>query len=324
MHTEASERMKTSVASNWLCCVVLAGFVCSCGSSFRFPAEVVRLVLPRTGSEIVGEVQLPARRTFAPVPLVVLVDDGPPIDIDPRRTQANQIQQLQATLVSNGYAVWRPLRDAWPSDSLVVRCPDKLTSQVLLGFLSARNIRGIDTARVVFLGFGQGGVIAALAAERSAGRVHALGLVNTPARSVDRTLLSGTFRDSVNLRRLEQFFDDIWTDKYNDSDFVMNGRVECWRSWVVLSGEMTDRVARLSVPTLAVQGTADSLLPLLDIERFRRAIGRRQLSQVHTAVGLRHDLRDEIPDPGQDKKAISPRFVSIVLEWLKLVAPPAG
>jgi pimeloyl-ACP methyl ester carboxylesterase len=310
---------------DWHAAVVLLVIVLgigSCGTAFRFPGEVIRLVLPGMGADVVGDVQMPPRRGFAPVPLVVLLDDGPPVDIDPRRTVAAQIGALQTVLVQKGYAVWRPLRDAWPSDRLVVRCPDELASQVQYGLLTARQIPGVDTSRVILLGFGQGGVIATVVAARADRRVYALGLVGTPARSIDRALTSATFRDSVNVQRLNQFFVDIWGNTYADTANVMNGKVECWRSWVVLTGEMPDRIERLTQPILAVQGTADSLVPLLDIERIRRAIGRRPLSQIHSAAGLRHDLRDETPDPRQDPRAISPRFVDIVVGWLRLVATP--
>jgi len=284
----------------------------------------VTLPLPGLPTQLVREVHIPARKSYAPVPLVVLLDDGPPVDVDRRRTQAASISQLQAIILENGYAVWRPLRDAWPPDSILIRCPDELIAQVQMGIREARELATTDSSHVILLGFGQGGIIGATVAQRLGDKVYALGLIGTPARSIDQILTSPELRDSVTTERLTRFFRDLWTGVYPDTQFVMNGLAGCWRSWVTLSTDLPGLVARLHQPVLAVQGTADSLLPLLDIERFRREIRGRPLSQAHNALGVRHDLRDQVLDPNQNPDLISPRFVPIVTDWLAQIAPLPG
>jgi len=257
----------------------------------------------------------------AVIPLVVILDDGPPVDGTLSRVQARTIDQLVSRIIAARYAVWRPWRNGWPPDSVRVHCPDKLADQLHVGLRAARRIDGIDSSHVVLVGFGQGGVIATMVASRAPELVYALAIIGTPARSVDQILTWPEWRDSVSIARLRPVFADLRAGAYADSQIILEGRASCWRSWLTVTAEMPERIARLSQPVLAVQGTADSLLSLLDIERFRRAIGERPASGADVVVGMRHDLRDKILDSRESTSAISPRFVPVMMSWLARVAP---
>lgn len=299
----------------------VAGF--SCGPPLALQPHVVTLPLPELPTHVVRRLDVPARKSYQPVPLVVIIDDGPPVDSDRTHGQAGRIGQLHQIILREGYAVWRPLENAWPADSVLVRCPDELAAQVQLGLRSARELGVIDSSRMVILGFGQGGVIGAMVAQRMSGDVCALALIGTPARSIDRILISSPLRDSVTKARMERIFDDLWAGLYPDTAAVLSGTAGCWRAWLSVSQQMPEIIQRLPQPVFAVQGTADKLLPMLDIERFRRAIEGRPFSWTENAVGMKHDLSDEVPDPKQPPGVISPRFVPLVMKWLTAVAPLA-
>jgi hypothetical protein len=308
---------------------VLWAFVCSvavlafgaCAPTGPLAPRTIPLAIPRFSAPLVRDVSIPKRTEHRPVPLVIVLDDGPPVDNTVRRDQAERVGQLISLLDRQGYALWRPLKNAWPRDSILVRCPDELAAQVQIGLLSAKEIPVIDSAHIVILGFGQGGVIGTMVTKRTDRLVHALGIVGTPARSVDRVVASPTLRDSVTVGRLRKTFADIRAGSYPDTQVVLSGRVECWRSWMAVTNEIVEVLANIPQPVLAIQGTADKFLPLLDIERFRRAIRNRPNSSAHSAIGVRHDLRDAVPDPKQDQERISPRLVPIILNWLDRVAP---
>ena len=293
----------------------------ACGPTGPLAPRTISLTVPEFSTPVVRDVSIPQRTEYKPVPLIVVLDDGPPVDNTVRREQAGRIGQLASLLRQRGYALWRPLKNAWPVDSILVRCPDELAAQVQIGLLSVKEVPVIDSAKIVVLGFGQGGVIGTMITKRTGRLVHALGLVGTPARSVDRAVASPTLRDSVTLQRLRKKFADIRAGIYPDTQIVLSGRAECWRSWMAVTERITDVVAGIPQPVLAIQGTADKFLPLLDIERFRRAIRDKPHSSAHSAVGVRHDLRDAVPDPKQDQDRISPRLVPIILNWLDEVAP---
>ena len=293
----------------------------ACGPKGPLAPHTVSLTIPKFPLPISGDVGIPRRDKHKTVPLVIVLDDGPPVDNALRREQARRIGQLASMIYRRGYALWRPLKNAWPTDSILVRCPDELTSQVQLGLLSAKEVPAIDRDRIVVLGFGQGGVIGTMVTTRTDTLVHALGLIGTPARSVDRAVASPALRDSVALVNLQRKFADLRAGLYPSEQVVLSGRAECWRSWMTITERITSMVASMLQPVLAIQGTADVFLPLLDIERFRRAIRGRPHSVAHSAVGVRHDLRDAVPDPEQDQDVISPRLVPLIMQWLDEVAP---
>lgn len=293
----------------------------SCGPPPSLRPHALTIPLPDLPTHVVRRVDMPARKNYKPVPLVVILDDGPPVDPDRNREQATRIGQLHGAILQAGYAVWRPLEHAWPRDSVLVRCPDEAAAQVQMGLLGVRGFTIVDSSRVVVLGFGQGGVVGAMVAQRMDQRVYALGLIGTPARSIDRVILSSPLRDTVAKARMEQIFDDLWDGTYPDTARILNGTAGCWRAWLSVTQDMPDIVERLRQPVLVVQGTADRLLPILDIERFRRAIEGRPLSKTENAVGVRHDLSDDLLDPKQPRGTISPRFVPLVMNWLETVAP---
>ena len=315
-------RCRVRALAAYMCCVATMAFV-ACGPKGALQSHTVTLTVPQFSPPIVSKVHVPQRTKHAPVPLVVILDDGPPVDNTHSRRQAARIGQLASMIAHRGYAVWRPLENAWPADTIVIRCPDELVAQVRVGLFAVKEAPVIDSAAIVVLGFGQGGVIGTTLARRTGPLVHALGLVGTPARSVDRAVASPSLHDSVALKRLRRIFDEIRVGAYPDTQIVLRGRAECWRSWMALTERITDVVATLPQPVLAVQGTADTFLPMLDIERFRRAIRGRPHSAAHSAVGVRHDLSDAVPDPKQSRGVISPRLAPIVLDWLAEVAPVA-
>ena len=320
---DTTDRLSRHLVRVLLVPVCSATILTACGPKGVLAPHTLTLTVPQFARPIARYVHVPQRVKHAPVPLVVILDDGPPVYNTLRGDQAARIGQLASMIGRRGYAVWRPLKDAWPLDSILVRCPDELVAQVRAGLFAVKESPVIDSTAIVVLGFGQGGVIGTVLAQRTGRLVRALGLIGTPARSIDRAVASPSLRDSVTLRRLQRTFDDIRAAAYPDTQMVLQGRAECWRSWMALTERITDVVAMLPQPVLAVQGTADTFLPMLDIERFRRAIRDRPHSAAHSVVGVRHDLSDAVPDPKQSRDAISPRLAPIVLDWLAEVAPVA-
>jgi pimeloyl-ACP methyl ester carboxylesterase len=281
----------------------------------------VPILMPHAPDSISTVLRLPRTARIDGAPLVVLLDDGPPVDVTLTHPQRYTIDQLEARLLREGYAVWRPFRNVWEVGDLTVYCPDQLTSWTLLGLKSVRAIPQIGRSRIVVLGFGQGGFIAALTTRRASDLVHAVGFVGTPARALDVVLTSPALRDSITRARLLDTFDGIWAGTYPDTTLVLNGEAQCWRSWLQVSNDMRSVVEAITQPFLAVQGTADTLLPALDIERYRNLLKGRSRSRVEVALGVQHDLRDAVPDPKQDPDDISPRVVDPVMSWLTNVAP---
>ncbi len=289
----------------------------ACGPSMRS----VPILMPSAPDSISTVLSIPKSAGLDGAPLVVLLDDGPPVDVTLSHPQRYTIDQLETRLLRKGYAVWRPYRNVWDVGELTVYCPDQLTAWTLLGLKSVRAIPQIGQSRIVVLGFGQGGFIAALAARRASDLVHAVGFVGTPARSLDVVLASPALRDSTTRVRLLDTFGALWGGVYPDTAMVLNGTAQCWRSWLQVSSDMRSVVAEITQPFLAVQGTADTLLPVLDIERYRNLLEGREHSRVELGLGVQHDLRDAVPDPKQDPNLISPRVVMPIMSWLADVAP---
>ncbi len=266
-------------------------------------------------------VSVPRDDRFAHLPLVVLLDDGPPVDVTLSHPQRFTIDQLERRISRLGYPVWRPLRPLWQAEDLTVYCPDQLTAWVQLGLRAAYGIPQLEPGGAVVLGFGQGGVIASLVARRTPDLVAAVGLVGTPARALDIVLTSPALRDSVTRIRLLDTFGEIWANALPDTAIVLNGSAQCWRAWLQATKEMPLTISAMPQPVLAVQGTADTLLPMLDVERLRRVLESRENSRAELALGVQHDLRDAVPDPQQDPDLVSPRAVEPILSWLRAVAP---
>lgn len=288
----------------------------ACGRAVRH----VPMPIPELPGTLDMKISLRGQPAVAP-PLVVLLDDGPPVDVTFSHPQRHTIGQLESILLREGYGVWRPFRDLWTYGDLTVYCPDRLTSWTLLGLRTARGMPQIDPERIVVLGFGQGGMIGVLATRRSGTLVHAVAMVGTPARALDIVLTSPALRDSITRSRLLDTFSELWAGSYPDTAIVLGGAAQCWRSWLHVSKNLTQTIAAISQPTLAVQGTADTLTPMLDLERLRRVLANRPQSRAVAAVGVKHDLRDQHPDPKQDPGQISPRLVAPLMEWLREVAP---
>lgn len=316
---------KIRVVAKALALVLLmlpASILTGCGSGLR-ESETVGLGLPRLRFPVSGDIQVPERGKYQRVPLVVILDEGPPVSTDLRRRYDARMGSLAAEIRGRGYAVWRPLQKAWSRDRILLRPAEELASTVRLGILQARGIPALDSCGAVLIGLGTGGVVGSMVASGMPDDVRALALINTPARSVDRILASTSWRDSVVTARLRRIFDGLWAGAYQPDDPVLNSTAANWLSWMTITDETVTRVAELDMPVLVVQGSSDHMIPLLDVERFRRAIAGRPQSVAHTAIGVTHDLRDELPDPLQDPDILSPRLKPIVMTWLARVARPS-
>ncbi|HDS74435.1 MAG TPA: hypothetical protein ENN56_02745 [Firmicutes bacterium] len=60
---------------------------------------------------------------------------------------------------------------------------------------------------------------------------------------------------------------------------------------------------------------------MLDIERFRYQLRRRSMSRAEVPLGMKHDLRDAVPDLHEDPDRISPRFIEPTMRWIREVIP---
>jgi len=292
-------------------------YVVACGSS----ARRVPLAVPPIDMPVSMTVKIPHSENVFGLPLITILDDGPPVDVTLTHPQRYTIDQLETMLLREGYPVWRPFRELWQSGELTVHCPDRLVSWTLLGLRAARDLPQIDESKMIVLGFGQGGIVGLAAARRSTDLTYAVGIIGTPARSIDIVLTSPALRDSVTRRRLLDTFGRIWANEYPDTTIVMHGEARCWRSWLQITKDMLGLVDAVEQPVLAVQGTADTLLPMLDIERFRYQLRRRPMSRAEVALGVKHDLRDEVPDLHEDPDRISPRVVEPIMRWIREVIP---
>ena len=289
--------------------------------SARLGRSTTPLNLPDIGIRLDRDVHLPERRPYATVPLVVLIDDGPPVNPDTHRRFSGRTSSLVDAIVDRGYAVWRPLRRAWPEGRLVIHSPDRLSSLVQLGLQSMRGIPELDSVGAILVGIGTGGVVSAVVTQRRPDLVRGLALVNAPGRSIDQIIASETWRDSVAARRLRGIFDGFWQGAYADSEIVLSSTAATWRAWLDVTDELPEKVGALRKPTFVLQGTADRMIPLLDIERYRREIARRPESAAESAVGVTHDLKDAIPDPLQDPESLSPRLRDPLVNWLQRTFP---
>jgi alpha-beta hydrolase superfamily lysophospholipase len=314
-------RRHTSTRLAFLALIVATGLPMLSCSPNRLSSHEVKLRLPPLPTKLSREVLIPARRRYQRVPLVVLLDNGPPVNPNYHKPADERVAELTAAIRSEGYAVWRPLRDAWSRDRFQLRPLDELVSQVRLGLAARRQIPELDTAGVIVVGVGSGGVVGSVVAARSRNDVRALALISTPARSVDQILASRSWRDSVVTRRLRRRFDGIWSGAYADTVLVLGAPASCWRSWLTVTDEMEALVSGLSQPTLVLQGSADKMIPLIDIERYRRAIGTRPNSSTKTLVGVTHGLKDKLPDPLEDPDRLSPRVRNSLFNWLRKTAP---
>ena len=304
------------VAASLIACCCFSA--CSFG---RVGRSTVQINIPALQLPIEHDLELPERNRYSTTHLIVLLDNGPPVTTDTRRQFDERTGELANLLLHEGYAVWRPFRRIWPRGELILHTPDQLISIVQLGLESTEHITGIDTTGAVLLGIGTGGVVAIHVAKRKPELVKGLAIINTPARSVDRILASTSWRDSVVVARLQGVFNDIWRGAYPDSAEVLNSTAGTWRSWLAVTDRLPETVEELTQPTLAIQGTADRMLPLLDIERYRRVVSKRPSSYAETALGVTHDLKDEIPDPLQDGDILSPRLTPPLLRWLHRTFP---
>ena len=73
-------------------------------------------------------VRIPHDKNVFDLPLIVILDDGPPVDVTLTHPQRHTIDQFESILLREGYPVWRPFRELWQKGDLTVHCPDRLVS----------------------------------------------------------------------------------------------------------------------------------------------------------------------------------------------------
>jgi len=272
------------------------------------------------GYRLVGTLTLPAR---APAAGVLIIPGSGPIDRNGSTPLAPQLppvyRQWAQGLGEAGIAALRydkrflthPEVDL-PSFDQEAQIAD---AQSALAFLrSAPELAGKP---VFVLGHSEGGTLAPIVAERSAGTAG-VAIINTVHFPVDELLLA-QLRAAPNVTpqkvdEVRQLLADVKRGSFPARGLLLGAGTRYWSQWIGYSTEAPATLVRLREAVLLVQSMNDETLPGGTLERnvaiLASVTRRKQNAELHKLQG--HDHFGMLP-PGREP---SSAFMHTLTTWL--------
>ncbi|SAK46809.1 lactonase [Caballeronia hypogeia] len=188
-----------------------------------------------------------------------------------------------------GRSTRRRTGETWPVEFLHTQA-----RQVLPAFLDALDIGARERSRMWLIGHSDGGTIALLYAnafpEALAGLAIMAPHVFVEPMTVEAIVATRTTYETTKFReKLSAYHDDV------DSAFY--GWNEAWLNPAFLHWDITNEIATIRRPLLAIQGHDDEYASMLQIEKIKAAVDHTQLLKLPKCGHSPHrDAADAVND----------------------------
>ncbi len=262
-----------------------------------YTAEEVKVRTP-AGLTLAGTLTLPARRTSARVPAVVLITGSGPQDRDENSSflprEYRPFREIADTLSRRGIAVLRlddrgvGTSDIGPLTATTADLADDV--RAALAWLRVRP--EVDSLRLGLVGHSEGGIIAPMVATTDS-RLRAIVLIAGTAstgRKISEYQIRYLFsRDTTRTRATRDSLLALAL-RQADSAYATPG----WLHWFA-DYDPLPTARRVRLPTLILQGATDRQVPAAEATRLAaaiRAAGNRRVT-AHTFPRMNHLMLDD-------------------------------
>lgn len=188
-----------------------------------------------------------------------------------------------------GRSTPRPADETWPVEFL-----HRQAQEVLPAFLDALDIGAAERSRMWLIGHSDGGTIALLYAsafpEGLAGLAVMAPHVFVEPMTVEAIAEVRTTYKTTSFRsKLQSYHDDVDSAFYGWNDAWLNPAFVHW--------DITDEIAAIRRPLLAIQGHDDEYASMLQIDRIREAVAHTELLKLPQCGHSPHrDATDAVND----------------------------
>lgn len=296
-----------------------------------------------------GVVTVPKGASAAPGIILIPGSGAPDLNGDAPPVLRNHIyQQLAYALTCHGYAVLRyDKRGVGKSTGAANDTTiQDYRSDVIALAGALRKQPGVAADRLILMGHSEGGLIAPYTAPKLGDELRAVVLLEAPGETLDKIVIHQSLREykahgaskkevAEFKRQARQFFRALRKSNGADfqvpkglQDFALGQQIAHAAKW--FRSDMmihpTRRIARLEVPVLIVQGTADVQVGVRNARRLHAADPDATLAMMphmtHDLIVAHGDPFDfATPSPGAQ---LDPALVKRVVEWLNDTVKPAS
>ncbi len=279
-----------------------------------------------------GEIVLPGTLTFVPdgkkLPLIIFVHGSGNIDRDGNQAglaiNANYIKTLSDSLVRRGIAFYRYDKRTATKGNL-----DKLSANITLNDFVEDVQRAIDYfkedtrfSEIVLIGHSQGSLVAMLAVDESISKYVSLAGSGEP---IDRTIVDQLSKQQKEMGVVaQQYFDELReTDTIETVNPFLLGlfapkNQKFLKHWMML--DPREEIAKVSVPTLILNGDADLQIGVGNAENLHKALPGSTLKiipRMNHVLKEVHSETENVAAYTDEKFPLSTILVDVITEFIK-------